>query len=365
MVALSSATLLTSEAGCWVGAEGSSRASTLSPDFVEAFTRLARSLDGEAELNLVGRRLVQSQLLRILRQRRALDASTHAVWSAEPRVVVIVGLPRTGTTLLHHLLVSCFVTEFIPLHEALEPVVRPEADGRVDRRARAGAYLGFVDRLSPELRLLHPMSVDGPEECDVAFQLTGMSDWFSIAHRIPAYTRWSEAVNRTEAYATYRRLLGRLRPRAEVLVLKSPSHLGHLGELVETFPDSSVVWLHRPVAEVVPSFARLVRAARAVTSSPGVHAELQSEWLPRLERRVDRSGPWLADPRVVHVHYDALVHDTDRTLSRVAWHASLRERPGASPPDAVRASLRSSSPVGPGVSSSRELRVAEFDPWLA
>jgi hypothetical protein len=303
-----------------------SRVGDLPESFSIPFTRLAESLDREAELTLVGRRVMQNQLVRLVGQRRRLEETHDGRWAREPRVVVVVGLPRTGTTFLHRLLAERTDADWVPLWEALEPF----GDSIDARRAAAARYLAVVDRLSPRLGTLHPMGVDLAEECDVALQLTGLSDWYTIAHRCRAYREWLESEPRRESYATYRRLLVCIRPHGRALLLKSPSHLPHLGALFGTFPNCRVVWLHRPLSAVVPSMVRLVHAARSVTCDPGSFEEIEHEWRPRLRRRIDRGSPFRDDPRVLNLEFDDLVRDPDRTAARISEFADLRPR--AKPP---------------------------------
>jgi len=341
-------------------------ARVLPDEFVSAFSRLAESLDGEADLTLVGRRLIQNQLLRIVRQRRSLEQQEIRPWEVEPRIVVIVGLPRTGTTLLHHLIAHCCETDFVPLWEALEPFVVAGAPHSPSRPLRADHYLRFIDRLSPQLRKLHPMGVDTPDECDVALQLSALSDWFAIAHRCHSYSRWAEREPRAQSLAVYRRLLTAIRPHAGSLVLKSPSHLAHLGDLFATFSRCRVIWLHRPRREVVPSFVRLVHAARAVTCDPGSFSAIRREWLPRLEARIEAGSPWLDDQRVLNVHYDDLLHDTAGTLTSISAFSGLLPRSNGPTPTAIAEQLRSAMAGRNGHSPSRDLDVGpETDLWLS
>lgn len=78
------------------------------PSWVEPLEVLVCSLNEEAELTGVGELVMTEQLVKPLANRFAVDA-WHAGHpdlerAAVERPVVIVGLPRTGTTLLSYLL---------------------------------------------------------------------------------------------------------------------------------------------------------------------------------------------------------------------------------------------------------------------
>src|SRR6185436_20529872 len=75
------------------------------------------------------------------------------------RPIVIVGLHRTGTTLLQRLLGAIPGFGHVPLHRLGSPVPIPFS------RLRATAALGAARVISPEMWVVHPVSADGPEEC--------------------------------------------------------------------------------------------------------------------------------------------------------------------------------------------------------
>lgn len=312
----------------------------LPPQFVTAITVLAESLDIEAGLTRAGRRLVQHRLLRVIRQRHLLEGlEHHQPWPDEPLVLVVVGLPRTGTTLLHNLLAAGLDVDFIPLWEAMEPLASGPAEDPAERRLRARTYLQFVDRLSPTLRAVHPMDVELPEECVVPMQLAGISEWFSFAHRIPRYASWCGRQGRSGAYRLYRRLLLALRPEARVFALKAPSHLGDFTDLLDVFPRARIVWLHRPSCDVLPSFVELVAAARRVTGAVDNPEVLLAEWLPRLRAQVDAAQTWSRDARVMHVQYQHLLADPEAVVRRVAQWADVASRLDAPPARAIADAL--------------------------
>ena len=76
--------------------------------FREPLRILLRALEDEARLTLLGRLLARAEIQRILQNRLAVEAmlARHPEIAAQPieAPVVITGLGRTGTTLLHDLL---------------------------------------------------------------------------------------------------------------------------------------------------------------------------------------------------------------------------------------------------------------------
>src|SRR3954469_18808649 len=79
-------------------------------DFFEPLSRLLESCQRDADLNLVGQFALRADTLRCLRNRLFLqrDRTNHpGIDTEEVRApVFILGLPRTGTTILHTLLAA-------------------------------------------------------------------------------------------------------------------------------------------------------------------------------------------------------------------------------------------------------------------
>ncbi len=116
---------------------------------------LSHSLDEEAHLHLPGRIRARSALQRLLQNRLELVD----LWKREPSIldeavvgpIVVTGLGRSGTTLLHELL-SCDPDNRAPLlWELLHTVPPPRWPGDAeDHRARsADAEITMMDEMVP------------------------------------------------------------------------------------------------------------------------------------------------------------------------------------------------------------------------
>jgi hypothetical protein len=108
------------------------------PSFHEPFELLLRALEQEADLTAVGRLAAGRTMTDLLRNRLRLEAliAEHPEIVDEPIVapLVIVGLPRSGTTHLFTLLSLHPALRSLPLWESLEPV--PSAAQRAEKRIR-------------------------------------------------------------------------------------------------------------------------------------------------------------------------------------------------------------------------------------
>jgi hypothetical protein len=232
----------------------------------------------------------------------------------------MVGLPRTGTTLLHTLLGCDPEALVLPFWQLRRPYPVPRR--RLDRAARilrAAAMARLARSMAPRLRQLHPVSALRPEEDVFLFCDTGM---LVVPVTAPGYLGWLQATDPTPAYQTYRRHLQALvadRPGRRP-VLKSPFHLGRLAAPLAEVPEAMVVWTHRDPAVALASWCSLAAVLGNAASDQVDLAALGRRWLSFWATELDRAltARTTADPARFHdVRYQALVADSLGEVERL------------------------------------------------
>ncbi|MCW5556668.1 MAG: sulfotransferase [Verrucomicrobiae bacterium] len=298
--------------------------------FRPALRELLHSCETEADLNLVGRLAARSDASRILRNRLRLqeDRRRHPEIAAETirRPLVVVGLPRSGTTLLHRML-SQDPANRVPLTwESMLPSPPPErATYPTDRRIEfAERQVGWFLRIAPEFQRIHPVGARLAEECVMLMSHSFASYQFDTMYRIPSYQAWMERQDLRGAYRIHRQLLQQLQWRCpgERWVLKAPNHLFALPALVETYPDVGLIWTHRSPADVIPSLASLVTELRRVFSDSvdpsTVGPEVSRVWKDGLQRGLQALDRGVVPAnRVQHVGYSELAADPVGAVRRL------------------------------------------------
>lgn len=237
-------------------------------DFLEPLDVLLASLDRESNLTLVGRLLVRSDLLNLLQNRlRIADlVKREPAIREQPieRPIFIVGLPRSGTTILHELL-------------ALDPRLRapltwearfpcPPAtsetwrtDPRIDSADRIFRF--WID-LVPEFQTMTEMGGRLPCECIQLTTHSFRSEEFLGRQQTPSYGAWLATADMAPAYA-YHRLMLQLfswSMKTERWMLKAPSHMGAMPALLAEYPDACIVQTHRDPLQSMASTGSLLAA---------------------------------------------------------------------------------------------------------
>ncbi|MGW0019758.1 sulfotransferase family protein [Rhodococcus sp. NPDC003382] len=240
-----------------------------SDDYREALDVLLESYARDEKLTPLG-----SKMSRVfLRGALVARLLSEAAWKQHPehadveitRPIFVTGLPRTGTTALHRLLTAD------PAHQGLEmwltemPQPRPPRDTWADNPVFAGIEAGFAQHHieHPEFMGVHYMSAGEVEECWQLLRQSFRSVSYECLAHLPTYSRWLATQDWTSAYERHRRnlqLIG-LPDADKRWVLKNPSHLFALDELLTVYPDALVVVTHRDPRTVIPSVCSLTAQA--------------------------------------------------------------------------------------------------------
>jgi hypothetical protein len=174
------------------------------------------------------------------------------------RPLVIVGLPRTGTTLLQSLLACDPERAGLPFWQLMRPI--PHPDRPLDNAVRRmnGAFASWLYRaVAPEYPTLHLTTSTTLEECWYLMMPSFMVLNADFPMPSPAYGDWILGQDMRPAYDRYRTLLRilQLQVGTRRLVLKCPDHLWFLDSLLGVLPDAEVIWTHRDPAKSLPSYA--------------------------------------------------------------------------------------------------------------
>src|SRR5262249_10872539 len=122
------------------------------------------------DLGLFGRFATRWDTVRFLTNLlRLRHQETIAPEIAEQRIdqpIFITGVPRSGTTYLHHLLANDPANRIPRIWQLIHPYPLAGAPPGNDRRQRmVDRQLKMFALLAPEFRSLHPVTAASPQEC--------------------------------------------------------------------------------------------------------------------------------------------------------------------------------------------------------
>lgn len=295
--------------------------------FREGLERLVHSLDTEADLTELGVLAVEQQILANLTNRLRVVAwvESHPIVLTErvERPIVVLGMPRTGTTLLHELFHRDPANRSLMRWEALDCIPPPDAASFDDdpRIAASRAAAEAMTALNPDFAAIHYEASDGPTECVAVLSQAFHSLLWSVLGNLPSYTRWLLDADPHPAYAYHHLVLQVLQSRAPGRwALKTPQHALFLDEVLAEYPDARLVMTHRDPVAVVTSLCSLARTLGRTFSDTDHTTDLASTWTDVASAITDRVLAFRdqhADDRIADVTYDELVADPVAVVARV------------------------------------------------
>jgi len=297
----------------------------------DGLDRLLVDLAGPAQLNDLGRTPVETEMvgyltnrLQILEWRRS---HPEVADGAITRPIIIVGQPRTGTTILYDLLAQDPSNRAPLTWEVDQPCPPPEtATYDTDRRiAESDAIAAMPDLLIPGFTDFHPLGATLAQEC---VRMTGAdfrSMIFPTQYDVPEYNRWLlHEADMAPAYRWHRIFLQHLQSRhaADRWLLKSPCHLWSLGALFDEYPDALIIQTHRDPVRVISSISALVALLRSMSSDYSSVARAASEYAEDIILGLDRSIEARMDGtvpagQVVDVQFAEFMSDPFATIGTI------------------------------------------------
>lgn len=335
--------------------------------FEEPLRILTEALDAEAKLNLLGRISVRQLLVGLLQTRlRVEDLLKRRPEILAERIeapIVILGLPRTGTTLLQRLLAQDPGLRHLPYWESMTPLPPgdaalppPSPDPRVRRAEQSLAFLHYV---APLMIGMHEMEATAPDEEIWLMAVDFASMLFEASYRVPSFSEWYQRTDQTPGYAYLRRMLQVLQwyRRGERWLLKSPQHLEQIGPLLRTFPDATVVQTHRDPLAVTASLSSTTAYGRRLNTDHPDPREIGHVWARRIETMLRRSveDRPSGSRRFVDVHFRTLARDPIAEVRRVYAAAARELAPAA------EAAMRTWLAANPAAKHGKHVyRLADF-----
>ena len=305
-------------------------------EFIDPLRRLLAACTDEASLSLIGRMATRWDVVRfltnLLRFQDAEARNPRILREPIDRPIFITGLPRSGTTFLHRLLLEDPDNRAPRVWQTIYPY--PPKRGRDTRPARVARQLRAFERLAPEFRALHPLDATSPQECSEITAHVFRSLRFDTTYRIPTYRHWLDRAGHVPAYRFHRRFLQHLQHQAQGgrWLVKCPDHLFALDAIRSVYPDARLVFVHRDPVKVLLSVAKLTEVVRRPFTRRLDRREIgrqeSARWLEGTQQMVavgDDAG--LPEP-VHHVHHSSLVADPVGTVAALYRHFDLSLAPG-------------------------------------
>lgn len=272
-------------------------------------------------VNVGGREFVYGQFVDALWNRlRVIDYVKRHPEVHEQRIerpLVVLGLPRTGTSLASYLLDQDPSRRSLLTWEA-EHTIPPSTPDTLRSDPRCVRKKAELEVLAEGLKaanipMVHWDEADGPTECVFVHNQDFKAYLWEAFMPTASYADWLLRTDMTSAYEYERTVLQVLQSRAPgTWSLKMPSHAVHIETLLATYPDARIVWAHRDPFKSTASFLRLNFLSRSVLGTDIDLDVIVPNVLRQLKEHIDRplaARRRLGDDRFFDLHYADLMRD--------------------------------------------------------
>lgn len=297
----------------------------------EGLRRLVRSVNEEARPNSFGylavKRLQERTLCGRYKIEEHLAQNPEIEKSTVDQPVFIIGMPRTGTTILHALLHEDPAHRSPLAWECLLPYPPSTPETFKDNPQLDTIRKEFhqLFKLVPDFLQKHYMAADSPQECLGIDALDFNTFQISAQLYVPSYMKWvANGADRLATMRFHKRFLQYLQSggvKGDRWLLKSPVHLMRLPELFEVYPDAKVIMTHRDPVNVVTSTASLMVSVRSLYSDHEDPARTGMEqletWSLYFKRFLQSRKTLHKEDQIIDLRFDDFAADQIGTIKKI------------------------------------------------
>jgi hypothetical protein len=282
--------------------------------FIEPLRLFLTSLERDARLNPMGQYIARERSLGHMANRlNYVNDRKRYPGIAQQKIVkpiFIIGLGRTGSTILHDILAQDPANRAPLTWEITYPSPPPATATFLTDPRIAQTEAGFppMDVRREKFKAMHPMGAQLSQECVVMMGDAMCTPLFHNQFRVIGYQDWVDTEGDwAHVYDFHHRQLQHLQSAhaGDRWVLKTGAHMWGLEHLLKTYPDARIVFTHRDPVKSLTSYASLTALVRSMGSDHVDNVEVAADWNPRLKRALEHA----IAVRTAKKYPDALFYD--------------------------------------------------------
>ena len=300
------------------------------PGFRPRLDAMIDAVEADTGFGPIGRLAVQQRTLRLLTSRLLVEDLVRRrpeILAIElPAPIIVIGLPRSGTTHLVNLMAADTRLRSLPYWESLEPCPLPgdgpDRDGVDPRLTRCQRDYEAEMLMVPLLRAMHERYPTAIEE-EIELQDLDFSsytlEWYA---RVPRWRDFYFTLDQRAHYAYTKKVLQVLTflRGPNTWVLKSPQHLEQIPALLATFPDATFAITHRDPVSVVQSAITMLGYGDRMRRDAIEPEQLAAYWVDRVDRLLQacvRDRDLLPEDRTIDVLFHEFMADDVAMVERI------------------------------------------------
>ena len=293
-------------------------------DYSQPLEILINSANKNNKFNLFGAFAFKNQLKDRLKMRSKLHNFTKdkaLPSTADP--IFVTGLPRSGTTFLFNLLALDSNHRSPKYWEIMSPLPLTKTDFDIKKREwKVNAELKFARTIIPKLRNMHHIRAQTPEECELLATINVRSFVYMCIANVPEYVEYLKDCSFDSVFVWHKKFFQilELTGRPKRWLLKDPSHIGHIPEILKTYPNARFINIHRSPMESIASFCSLTKNIRSAFSKnvdpKQIGDVILDFWQHSLNKGLVEKQK-LSHKQIVDVSYSEFISDPLLTIKNI------------------------------------------------
>ena len=293
-------------------------------DYTEPLDILINSANKNNSFNLYGTYAFKNQLKDRLRMRSKLhDFMKEKVLPTPADPIFVTGLPRSGTTFLFNLLALDSNHRSPRYWEIMSPLPLTKSDFDIKKREwKVNAELKFARTIIPKLRHMHHIRAQTPEECELLATINVRSFVYMCMANVPEYVEYLKDCSFESVFIWHKKFFQMLEltGRPKRWLLKDPSHIGHIPEILKIYPNARFINIHRSPMESIASFCSLTKNIRSAFSKNVDPEQIGSVILDFWQHSLNKGlveKQKLSHEQIVDVSYSEFIADPLLTVKNI------------------------------------------------
>ena len=299
-------------------------------DYTVPLEILINSANNHNKFNFYGAFAFKNQLKDRLKMRRKLhNFMKDKVLPSPADPIFVTGLPRSGTTYLFNLLALDNNHRSPKYWEIMSPLPLAKSSFNIKKREwKVNAELKFARTIIPKLRHMHHIRAQTPEECELLATINVRSFVYMCMADVPEYVEYLKDCSFESVFKWHKKFFQvlELTGRPKRWLLKDPSHIGHIPEILKTYPNAKFINIHRSPMESIASFCSLTKNIRSAFSKnvdpKQIGGVILDFWQHSLNKGIAEKQK-LTNEQIVDVSYSQFVANPLSTVKNIYTQLGL------------------------------------------
>ena len=231
--------------------------------------------------------------------------------------VIIIGLPRSGTTNLHNFIINNFNFSGLKYWELSSPsqVSRnPFIDKKIRKfKSTVGFYI--YRYLIPSIQSMHRVNMNTYEECWNFQKNLFLCYNYVIQLKFLQLEKFLLDIDTAPLLNHYKAFILQSNKKNPI-ALKCPDHMMFLPDIINTFPGTKIIWIHRDPFDTISSYCPMIESVWNLffgnTKKQEVGSFIRELYIRMLKKTMEHRRTMNCN--IIDVSFDQLINDRQSVL---------------------------------------------------